>query len=293
MLYSYDTKTGKLLWTYGNGGEGNSTFSGETTPWGNYPLTIRLITDGKIYLDTSEHSPDAPNYKGSKLRCIDAFTGKEIWTIMDYGGAPVAAADGFLTFYNDYDAQIYCAGKGPSAITVTAPDIATALGSSVVIRGTVTDVSAGTKQDQQAARFPNGVPAMSDESQSAWMEYIYMQKPKPTNATGVPVSINVVDSNGNYRNIGTATSDSSGMFSLAWKPDIEGSYTVIAKFAGSKSYWPSSAETSFHVESTTQAPTPQPETIQTTVDLIPAVAAIIIAIAIGFAITILVLRRRP
>ena len=54
-----------------------------------------------------------------------------------------------------------------------------------MIKGTVTDISAGTKQDQQAARFPNGVPAVSDESQSAWMEYVYMQKPRPTNVTGV------------------------------------------------------------------------------------------------------------
>ena len=295
MLYSYDTKTGKLLWTYGNGGEGNNTFSGETTPWGNYPLTIRLITDGKIYLDTSEHSPDAPNYKDSKLRCIDAFTGKELWTIMDYGGAPLAAADGFLTFYNDYDGQIYCAGKGPSATTVTAPDIATKLGSSLMIRGTVTDVSAGTKQDQQAARFPNGVPAMSDESQSAWMEYIYMQKPKPTNAIGVPVSIDVIDANGNYRNIGTTTSDTSGTFSFQWTPDITGNYTVMATFAGSNAYWPSSSETSFAVDPAAPIASPQAEKVlpPTEMYLAAATAAIILAIAIGFAVTILVLRKRP
>jgi hypothetical protein len=295
ILYSYDTKTGKILWTYGNGDEGNSTFSGVSTPWGRYPLTIRLIADGKIYLDTSEHSPDAPNYKGSKLRCIDAFTGKEIWTLMDYGGAPVAAADGFLTFYNNYDGQIYCVGKGPSATTVTAPDIAIKQGSSLIIRGTVTDVSAGTKQDQQAARFPNGVPAMSDESQSAWMEYVYMQKPKPTNATGVPVSIDVVDSNGNYRNIGTTTSDSSGMFTYTWTPDIEGSYTVIATFAGSNSYWPSSSETSFAVDPTapTQAPTAAPA--QSTADMyfVPAVAGIIVAIIIVGVVILLALRKRP
>ena len=62
-----------------------------------------------------------------------------------------------------------------------------------MIRGTVTDIAAGTQQDEQAARFPNGVPAVSDASQGAWMEYVYMQKPKPTNVTGVPVSLDVVD----------------------------------------------------------------------------------------------------
>ncbi len=39
------------------------------------------------------------------------------------------------------------------------------------------DISAGTKQAEQAARFPNGVPVVADESMSAWMEYVYMQKP--------------------------------------------------------------------------------------------------------------------
>lgn len=66
-------------------------------------------------------------------------------------------------------------------------------GDSVVIQGTVMDISAGTKQNQQAADFPNGVPAVSDYSMSAWMEYVYMQKPKPANATGVAVSIDAID----------------------------------------------------------------------------------------------------
>ncbi len=37
----------------------------------------------------------------------------------------------------------------------------------------------------------------------------------PTNATGVPVNIDAIDANGNYRNIGTATSDTTGALSLA------------------------------------------------------------------------------
>ena len=118
------------------------------------------------------------------------------------------------------------------------------------------DVSAGTQQEQQKANFPNGVPAVSDKSQSAWMEYIYMQKPKPTDVTGVSVSVDVIDSNGNQRNIGITTSDSSGAFSLQWVPDIEGKYTVLANFAGSNSYWPSSAETSFAVDHAAATPAP-------------------------------------
>ncbi len=44
------------------------------------------------------------------------------------------------------------------------------------------------------ANNPNGVPVVSDESKAAWMEYVDMQQPCPTNATGVPISINVLDS---------------------------------------------------------------------------------------------------
>jgi len=50
-----------------------------------------------------------------------------------------------------------------------------------------------------AERFANGVPAVSDQSMSDWMAYVHQQKPMPANTTGVLVSINVVDSNGNYQ----------------------------------------------------------------------------------------------
>ncbi len=63
-----------------------------------------------------------------------------------------------------------------------------------------------------------------------WMEYVYMQKPRPTEATGVPVIIDVLDANGNYRNIGNTTSDANGFYSLQWTPDIPGKFTVIATF---------------------------------------------------------------
>ncbi len=112
---------------------------------------------------------------------------------------------------------------------------------------------------------------------------------------GVVVSIDVVDANGNSRNIGKTTSDSSGVFSYPWTPDIEGKYTVTASFAGSESYWPSSAENSFIV--TAVAPTASPNPVATLppteMYIAAAAAAIIIAIAIVGAVTILVLKKRP
>jgi hypothetical protein len=190
--------------------------------------------------------------------------------------------------------QIYSIGKGPSATTVTASPKVSTYGGSVIIEGTVTDISTGTKQKEQAARFPNGVPAVSDASQSAWMEYVYMQKPRPTNATGVQVVLSIVDSNGNYRDIGTTTSN-DGFFAFNWKPDIDGQYTLYASFGGSKAYWPSHAVTSFAVDAAVPTPSPFAEIAlpPTEMYIMAGVAAIIVAIAIGFAITIMVLRKRP
>jgi len=299
VLYCYDSKSGNLLWTYGNGGEGNSTFSGLETAWGYYPVFVDVIADGKVYLATTEHSPGSPFYKDTMYRCVNATDGTEIWTLMGWGtgmdpGIDVVA-DGFFVFLNCYDMQVYCVGKGPSAMTVEAPMTSNELGKSLVIRGSVTDIAAGTEQFVVAKRFPNGVPAVSDESMGDWMEYVYMQKPKPLDAVGVTVSIDVVDANGNYRNIGTTTSDSSGMFSLTWKPDIEGTYYVMATFAGSESFWPSSAETSFVVDpaSPTPAPTEAPLTSVSDMYFVPAVAGIIVAIIIVGVMIVLVLRKRP
>jgi hypothetical protein len=126
------------------------------------------------------------------------------------------------------------------------------------------------------------------------MEYVYMQQAVPTDTTGVPIVINVVDANGNYRTIGTATSDSTGLYSLTWTPDIAGEFKIYASFAGTESYWPSQASTSFYAAEPAPTPTQQPATQQEPIGMYiaGAVAAIIVAIAIGFVVTIIVLKKR-
>jgi hypothetical protein len=200
-----------------------------------------------------------------------------------------------MTTLNAYDNQLYTWGKGPTDMTVTAPDTVTTTGAPVVIRGTITDISAGAQQQAVAKNFPNGLPVVSDSSMTAWMEYVYMQQTRPSNATGVPISIDVVDSNGNLRNVGTTTSDTSGMFTFTWKPDITGDYTVMATFAGSESYYPTFAETSFTATSPAATPTATtaPLNLATTSDVmiynVVGVIAIIIAIAI---VGLLLFRKR-
>ncbi len=198
----------------------------------------------KSYAFNNEHSPNSPLYNGYSIYCINATTGDEIYKMLSWSGqtggtgtSTAVLADGYLTYYNYYDNSIYCVGKGPSQTTVSASPKVTTFGSSVIVEGTVIDIAAGTKQAEEAARFPNGVPAVSDESMSAWMEYVYMQQAKPLDVKGT-VELFVLDANNNYRSIGTTTTDSSGFYSYQWTPDIEGKYTVYAVFAGSESYYP-------------------------------------------------------
>lgn len=298
LLYCYDIKTGNLLWTYGNGGAGNNTNSGLQVP-GYYPGFINAVGNGVIYTVTTEHTIETPIYKGAMARAINATDGTEIWTINAYTSEffqiSYAMADGYNTFFNDYDARVYTVGRGPSQTTVSAPSISSTFGTPVVISGIVTDISAGTKQDEQAARFPTGVPVASDKSMSDWMGYIYQQKPLPTNFTGVDVAINVVDANGNFRTIGTTTTDKNGQYTLLWQPDISGKYQVTANFAGTHGYYPSSATAAFNVmeQAATTTPTPAPGQSMVEQLFIPAVIGIILASVIVGVVIVLILRKRP
>jgi hypothetical protein len=170
------------------------------------------------------------------------------------------------------------------------------MGQSLVLSGTVMDISAGASQEEQSRRFPNGIPAVSEESMAKWMEYVYMQKARPMDTVGVPITMSVVDSNGNYRDIGTTTSDADGFFAFNWMPDIEGQYTVYASFAGSEGYWPSHAVASFVVDPAAPTPPPTDAPLQSAADMyfVPAVAGIIVAIVIvGIMLAVLLLRKRP
>jgi len=205
-------------------------------------------------------------------------------------------ADGYSTWFNGYNNQIYVVGKGPSALTVEAPQTAITAGTGVVIQGTVTDIAAGTKQTEQAGRFPNGVPVASDHSMGDWMGYIYQQKPVPTDFTGVTVSITATDPNNNMISIGTATTDTNGFFHYTWTPpEVSGDYTVSASFAGSNSYWPSHAITAMHVQNAAATPAPLPTQAPSLADqyFLPAIAGLFALIIVVAAVLAIMMRKRP
>ena len=88
------------------------------------------------------------------------------------------------------------------------------------------DISAGTKQTEQAADFPNGVPVASDASMTQWMGYVYQQQAEPTNFTGVTVTLTAIDPNHNFVTIGQATTNAHGVYDYTWTPpSVPGNYS--------------------------------------------------------------------
>jgi hypothetical protein len=294
VVIAYNLTTGKQVWNY------TAQQVGFESPYGNYPIGIACIADGKIYTIGSEHSPTQPMWRGPNLRCINATTGKELWKILFWGGAMsptdaanVQMADSYIVGLNYYDMQLYAFGKGPSATTVTASPKVSVHGNSVMIEGTVTDQTpSGKRNTNDLQDFTlKGTPAISDADQEAWMEYLFMQQPMPTNAKGVEVSLDAVDPNGNYVHISTVTSDINGNYGYAFTPEVPGTYQIIANFAGSAAYGPSSATTYLTVSEAPPATAPPeyPQPIDPTLTIIAVGIAIVIAVAIA---TILILWKK-
>ena len=280
-VYAFNARTGTKLWEWADDTCG---FEG---PYVRWPLG-RSVTyaDGKIYLTTGEHSHTQPLFRGWSMYCVDANTGEGLWNITGVWGDPLLA-DGYLVSFNGMDNQIYCFGKGQTETTVEAPLTAVPLGSSVIIKGTVTDQSPGAK----------GAPAIADTDMTEWMNYLYKQHAMPMDAKGVPVTIDAIDPNGNFVHIATVTSDMSGMFKKMWTPETEGEYTIIATFEGSDSYFSSYAETAIGVGPAVTPTTPiEPEPTEPseapfiTTEIAMIIAVVVVAV-IGIA-AYWVLRKR-
>ncbi|MDD1749988.1 MAG: PQQ-like beta-propeller repeat protein, partial [Methanothrix sp.] len=305
-IWCQDARTGKQLW-YTN----TTTLIGDPgieTPYDVWPLWVFSspgYTTDVAYL-TIGHEYNPPLFHGSQMLAVNMTDGSLVWSELGMYIRSTAIANNIMLSMNAYDNQIYAFGKGPSTMTVSAPSIGVTTATPITITGTVMDISPGTraitqpditltKQNEIALNFPNGIPCVSDASQSRWMEHVYQQQPALANTTGVQITLSAIDANNNFRQIGTTTSTASGTFAFNWTPDIPGAFTVIASFAGSNSYYPSSAETHFYANmpAATNAPTATAQAnVATTTDvamyLIAGVIAIIVAIAI---VGLLILRK--
>jgi len=301
-LYAFNATDGKIVWYYSAGdagmetpyaiqAPGDSGLEKKETTW-PFGSTECVIADGKVYAPSTEHSPTL-YYRGTKLHCVDAYTGKFIWSILGYYTVS-AVAEGTLFATNSYDGCSYAFSKGNTETSVSVSTKVVAKGSALLIEGTVMDQSPAQK----------GTPAVSDASMAGWMEYLHMQQPKPTNITGVEVKLTATGADGKSVDIGSTTSTADGNFAIAWTPSAEGVYWIKATFEGSESYYGSSAETVVNVGSASSAVSPPPVSPTSTVSpsVVPQAQAfpatelyIAIAVAVIIAVVVAVamlLRRR-
>jgi hypothetical protein len=307
QMHCFDVQTGQSLWNWSAPLLGNLEGQGLTYT----PLSLCFYVDNNatgrhlIYLhgSTGWAGETTPIRRDGAIFCVDADTGALVWRLMAYpntannGLSKVVMSDDRILYLDNHDNQIYCLGKGPSATTVSAPQLAPTLGSPITITGTVTDQSPSGRHniDGDLDVALKGTPAIADASMDAWMEYMFHQAPMPDNATGVPVTLTAVDPNGNIINVGNTTSDKYGNYGLSYTPEVPGKYQIIATFAGSNSYGPSSSTTYLTVAqaSTTSAPTATPlaQSIADTY-IVPGIVAIIIVIVLVGVANMLLLRKR-
>ncbi|MGD0450701.1 MAG: hypothetical protein ABSA79_06565 [Candidatus Bathyarchaeia archaeon] len=271
---------------------------GIETPYGVWPLwtfASSCLSPGVGYFAVG-HEYDPPLFHGAQLIAVNTTNGKLLWSELDTSVTSTAIAYGILVSLNAYDNQLYAMGKGPSSITVSAPSVGVTTETPITITGKITDVSAGAQQQLVKSNFPNGLPCVSEQSQSHFMEAVYQQQAMPADITGVPITLSVLDANNNYRTIGTTTSDALGTFGYTWTPDIPGGYKVYASFAGSNSYYASSASTLIYAGTPASTSTPTATTATSVADtyFVPAIAGLFVLIIIVLAlVVIMMLRKRP
>ncbi|MCW4023031.1 MAG: PQQ-binding-like beta-propeller repeat protein [archaeon] len=255
-VYCYDITDGSLLWTY----DAVDTYS--EILWGNsWPLDTLFFADEKVYIAHSEHSPLDPKARGAPFICLDANTGDEVFRVdgivrSTVWGGDAVIGDSIIATMNTYDQQIYAFGKGASQLTAEIQNNVVSLGSVALVTGTVMDVSPGTNEAGLAIRFPDGVAAISDADMGDWMKYVYQQAARPDDAEGVEVVLSAVTPDGNCIDIDRTTSDSYGNWALAFTPEMEGTYTIIATFEGSEGYYGSTQTTYLNVGPAPTAATP-------------------------------------
>ena len=295
VLKAFDVKTGELSWSY-------AAFDplSEILWSNNWPICYLFITDGKIYIATTEHSPVDPRPRGGPFICLNVTNGALIWRAdglfrQTVWGSRAIIGDSIIAAMDTYDQRIYGIGKGPSATTVAAGPKVVVHGSNVLVEGMVTDVSPGTNDIKLTTRFPNGVPAVCDDNMSDWMLYVYKQFERPADVVGVEVVVSVLDPNGNCYEVTRTTSDATGFYSVEFVPEVPGKYTVLASFEGSGAYYGSFAESAVFVEeapAATPEPTPTPASAADLYFLPLSVGTILAVIVVLILLALLLFRKR-
>ncbi len=246
-----DLKTGEELWA-----TQIEPFNGETPYDGGNPMRAPpAFSQGVMYVTDQVKTDENPMRRNQGTSALDYNTGEVLWKLYIGPGGEgkrLAVSDGYLVTYAGFTSERVVLGKGPSAMTVSAPQTTLKAGEGVVITGTILDQSPALKD----------TPCISDASMEKWMEYKFLQGVFPANATGVPVSLYATSPSGNTVVIAeNILSDTSGNYAAIWTPDEVGLYKIDAVFTGTDAYGSSYASAYLGVSAAAPAPatsTPAP-----------------------------------
>ena len=146
-------------------------------------------------------------------------------------------ADSELLATNLYDGLLYAFGQGPTSTSVSVSPTLTTNGTTILIQGYVLDQSPGQP----------GTPCISDQDMTAYMQFLHMQQPCPATIIGVPVELRAITASGSTIEIVKKTSPTNlyGHFEYLWTPPGPGNYTIVARYLGDDSYFPSYTEQAY------------------------------------------------
>ena len=120
-IWAVNASTGQQIWA-------TNTLSiigdpGIETPYGTWPLWVfgSKCQSGNIAYFGTGHEYNPPLFHGAQVIALNMTDGSLVWKELGFYTRAFAIADGVLISVNEYDNQVYAFGKGPTAITVSAP----------------------------------------------------------------------------------------------------------------------------------------------------------------------------
>ena len=282
-FYAFNMTNGNIVWNF------KSPSVPYETPYDEYSWhSSSFAANGVLVSFTDEHTPSEPLTRGWNFYAINTTDGTQIWKLAGFNSdarfCAISLGDGYMTLPDQYTGTDWTVGRGLTATTVNAPSTAVPLGTAVMIKGTVLDMSPAQ---------PN-TPCVSQASMETQMEYLHMGQPIAglwgnETITGVPVTLQAIDANNKVIEIGTTTTNGYyGTFSMAWTPPAAGTYQIVAAFASNDAYASSGAATGLLVgPAPTVAPTASPPAAP--VDYMPTLTGILVAVIVAIVVSVIAL----
>ena len=117
-IWAINTTTGRVVW-YANTTMWSGS-SGIETPYNVWPVWVFssscVSNDVGYFAGGHEYNP--PLFHGAQLYAVNMTDGSLVWKELDTSVTSTIIAYGKVVSLNAYDNQLYCFGKGPSAMTV-------------------------------------------------------------------------------------------------------------------------------------------------------------------------------